>query len=305
MVTHMANSDGSISEQEICYYAARAKGGVGLIITGIFITSRHAWEQQVIRAGALFDRGIHLYGACELTETIHHFGSKVFIQLSPGLGRQQGYTRSPLYSASAGIPLDKDLIRQNRPESNLPFLSVAPKFNSGFSAVPEETTVAEIKQDIRDYLEAVDLAVVGGFDGIEIHSPHGYLLHQFLSPRTNKRTDEYGGSPQNRFRFLSEIISGIRREFGPHLPVSVRLSSAEHVPGGYTPEDMREFALMCEQAGADVIHLSDGCREAYRYFFPSRRIPISLRAGPQLKAVVNIPLSHSAFTTLILLKSHC
>jgi dimethylglycine catabolism A len=291
MLTRMAYSDGSISEQEICYYAARAKGGVGLIITGVFMASRRAWNQQTIRAGALFDRGIHLAGACELAETIHSFGSKVFIQLSPGLGRQQGYSRSPIYSASHGIPLDAKLSESTRPKRIKPFVAAAPKFKSVYGNVPVAMTVNEIKEDIEDYVHSVDLAVVAGFDGIEVHAPHGYLLHQFLSPRTNKRNDEYGGNLENRCRFLQEIITRIREEFGPHLPISVRLSSAEHVEGGITPEDMREYARMCESAGASVIHLSDGCHEAYNYYSPDQENTHILKEqGLKLKAAVKIPI---------------
>jgi 2,4-dienoyl-CoA reductase-like NADH-dependent reductase (Old Yellow Enzyme family) len=291
MLTRMANSDGSVSEQELCYYAARAKGGVGLIITGVYMTSRRAWDQQTIRAGALFDRGIHLAGACELAETIHSFGSKVFIQLSPGLGRQQGYSKTPLYSASPDIPLDSMWTAKTRPESIKPFIAVGPKFKSVFGKVPVAMTVTEIEDEIKNYIQSVDLAVVAGFDGLEVHAPHGYLLHQFLSPRTNKRNDQYGGTLENRCRFLQEIVTGVRREFGPDLPISVRLSSAEHVEGGFTPEDMREYARICEAAGANVIHLSDGCHEAFNYYSPDQEnTHILEEQGWKLKAAVKIPV---------------
>lgn len=291
MLTHMANADGSVSEEEICYYAARARGGAGLIITGVYLTSRRAWEQQASRAGALYDRGIHLTGACELAETIHQGGAKVFIQLSPGWGRQQGYIRTPLYAASAGIPLDAGLVLENRVESVKPFINTGPQFKSSFSNIPEEMTAAEIGKEIRDFIEATDLAVVAGFDGVEVHAPHGYLLHQFLSPRTNKRKDQYGGSAENRARFLTEIISGVRKEFGSDLPVGVRLSSAEHVEGGFMPEDMRGFAVLCQKAGADVIHLSDGCQEASRYFFPEQEnTHILEEQGCKLKQAISLPV---------------
>ncbi|MBN1189956.1 MAG: NADH:flavin oxidoreductase [Dehalococcoidales bacterium] len=291
MLPHMSNSDGTVSEQEICYYAARARGGVGLIITGVFLSSRRAWEQQTMSAPGLFDPGIHLRGAGELAETIHSFGAKVFVQLSPGMGRQQGRWKTPLYSASAGIPFDSELAARNRNQENVPFLKAGPKTRPGLSNLPVEMTIAEIKQEISDYLAAADLAIVAGFDGVEVHGPHGYLLHQFLSPRTNRRTDEYGGSLENRCRFLLEIIRGLRREFGPDLPVCVRLSSADHVEGGITPEDAREHARLCEKAGADVIHLSDGCQEASRYFFPPQEnTHILEEQGYQLKEAVGIPV---------------
>jgi len=227
-----------------------------------------------------------------MAETIHHFGAKSFIQLSPGFGRQQRYWRTPLYSASGGIPMDAEKVFESTPDALKPYLSVKPdKMKAPFTDVPREMTIAEIKQDIEDYIKAADLAIVAGFDGIEVHSPHGYLLHQFLSPRTNKRTDIYGGSLENRARFLIEIITGLRQGFGPDLPISVRLSGAEHVEGGITPEDMRKYAKLAEQAGANCIHLSDGCFEAFRYFFPQEEnVHILEEQGKKLKNVVDVPI---------------
>jgi len=290
MNVHMANADGSVSEQELCYYAARAKGGVGLIMYGCVLSSKRAWEQHGLMIDSLFDPGRHASGAGEMAETIHSFGAKVFIQLSPGFGRQQRYWRTPLYSASA-IPMDKELVDNNLPEELKPFADVRPKPRAPFNNVPREMTVAEIKQDIADYLHAAELSIEAGFDGIEIHSPHGYLIHQFLSPRSNKRTDMYGGSLENRARFLTEIITALREEFGPDLPIGCRLSGAEHVPGGFTEEDTREYAKLAEQAGANLINLSDGCYEALNYFFPSKEnVHILEEQGKKLRSVVNIPI---------------
>ncbi len=291
MNVHMANADGSVSEQELCYYAARAKGGVGLIVYGCVLSSKRAWEQHGLMIDSLFDPGRHMTGAGDMAETIHHFGAKAFIQLSPGFGRQQRYWRTPLYSASGGIPMDAEKVLESTPDVLKPYLGVKPKMKAPFTDVPREMTVDEIKQDIADYIKAADLAIVAGFDGIETHSPHGYLLHQFLSPRTNKRTDMYGGSLENRARFLIEIITALRDEFGPDLPISVRLSGADHVEGGITPEDMRVTAKMAEKAGANCIHLSDGCFEAFRYFFPEKEnTHILEEQGKRLKSVVDVPI---------------
>jgi len=241
---------------------------------------------------SLFDPGRHSTGACNMAETIHSFGAKVFIQLSPGFGRQQRYWRTPLYSASAGIPMDAQLCADSTPDVLKPFTSVKmQKMVPTLSNVPRAMTVAEIKQDIADYVKAADLAIMAGFDGIEIHSPHGYLLHQFLSPRTNKRTDEYGGSLEKRARFIIEIITSLRDAFGPHLPISVRMSGAEHVEGGITAEDMRATSKLAVKAGANCIHLSDGCFEAFRYFFPEKENEHILEEqGKKLKSAVNVPI---------------
>ena len=101
----------------------------------------------------------------------------------------------------------------------------------------------------------------------------------------------YGGSLENRARFILEIITGLRQEFGPDLPISVRLSGAEHVEGGITPEDMRETAKLAEQADVNCIHLSDGCFEAFRYFFPEKEnVHILEEQGKKLKSVVDVPI---------------
>ena len=187
--------------------------------------------------------------------------------------------------------MDNDKVLESTPDVLKPYLGVKPVIKSPLTDVPREMTVDEIKQDVADYIRAADLAIVAGFDGIEIHSPHGYLLHQFLSPRTNKRTDEYGGSLEKRARFVLEIITGLRDQFGPDLPISVRLSGSEHVEGGITPEDMRETARLAEKAGANCIHLSDGCFEAFRYFFPEQEnVHILEEQGKKLKKAVSIPI---------------
>ena len=291
MNVHMANADGSVSEQELCYYAARAKGGVGLIVYGCVLSSRRAWEQHGLMIDSLFDPGRHATGVCDLAETIHYWGAKSFIQLSPGFGRQQRYWRTPLYSASAGIPMNAEKVMDSTPDIMKPFMRIRPKPRAPFNNVPREMTVSEIKQDVEDFIKAAELAIIAGFDGIEIHSPHGYLLHQFLSPRTNKRTDMYGGSLENRARFLIEIITALRKEFGPSLPISTRLSGAEHVEGGFSEEDVREYAKMAVQAGANCIHLSDGCFEAFRYFFPEKEnVHILEEQGKKLKNAANVPI---------------
>ena len=101
-------------------------------------------------------------------------------------------------------------------------------------------TKEDIEQDIHDFVMGAELALFSGFDGIEIHTAHGYLLHQFFSPRTNKRTDEYGGSLENRTRFLVELLQALRKEFGTQVPILVRLSGSEHQPDGLTEDDFRD-----------------------------------------------------------------
>jgi 2,4-dienoyl-CoA reductase-like NADH-dependent reductase (Old Yellow Enzyme family) len=191
----------------------------------------------------------------ELTDLIHGFGAKVFAQISPGFGRQghnwYGKTR---YSASpAAITLEAA-------QAPVPAFKDIPAFRDflkKFTETPREMTVEEIKNEEKEFVRSVWLAMCAGFDGAEIHAPHGYLLHQFLSPLTNKRTDEYGGSLENRMRFFVELAEMVKAMCG-EFPVGVRISAEEHIPGGLTIDDMKIVAKELEKVGINYINLSDG-----------------------------------------------
>jgi 2,4-dienoyl-CoA reductase-like NADH-dependent reductase (Old Yellow Enzyme family) len=291
MNMHLADSQGNPTEQTKCYFAARAKGGVGLIIFGCVLASRKAAEQQDMRIDRLYD-STHVADHAELAERIHLFGSKVFIQLSPGFGRQQRQWKSQLWSAS-DVPQESRLLLENAPPSIKRYWAFVPKQREGVVLPPRPMTVEEIQEEEENLVHAAELAVVAGFDGIELHSPHGYLMHQFLSPRANKRMDQYGGSPENRMRFLIETITIMKQRFGSAVPITIRLSGAEHTEGGFTAEYTREVAKAAEKAGADAIHLSDASVENQKYFIPSEdNRHILEEHGKKLKAVVNIPVIH-------------
>jgi dimethylglycine catabolism A len=128
--------------------------------------------------------------------------------------------------------------------------------------VPRELTISEIK-DLEDRMAAQAKAAFDlEFDAVEIHSPHGYLIHQFLSPKMNKRKDEYGGSLENRSRFLINIIKKIRKKVGPDKPVWCRLSGDELQPGGIHHEEQCQVATMAKEAGVNAINVSQGSYEA-------------------------------------------
>jgi NADPH2 dehydrogenase len=124
--------------------------------------------------------------------------------------------------------------------------------------MPREITQAEIGDIVNAFKEASRRVKEAGFDAVEIHSAHGYLLNQFLSPLTNKRTDDYGGSISNRIRIHLQVIQAVRAAVGPDFPIQVRLGASDYTEGGTTIEDSKKAARAFEKAGVDIIHISGG-----------------------------------------------
>ena len=265
---------GYANDQIMAYYAARAKGGTGLIITECVLGTRLASRFPFTSNLHLFNN-THLPGMEEIVETIHAFGAKTFIQLSIGFGRQghgHDHEAPPAPSAVAYEPSFERLpekiqkyIQRNPAVFNpkIPNMGLHPH-------VPREMTREEIKNEIEEYAHSCVLAVIAGFDGIEIHAPHGYLEHQFLSPRSNKRTDEYGGSLENRMRFVIEVYEKIREMIGNAVPVGIRLSGDEHMPGGIPHEEFKVVVRELGTRGIDYVHLSSGSYEAFDHMFPGK-----------------------------------
>lgn len=225
MVTLFAPESGEVSPVMRDYLAQRAKGGVGLIVTEAACVdpAGKGWVN-----GVGLDRDGLVGSHVELTDAVHRYGAKIAIQLHHGGNRADvRATGGRLVGAS---PVgDGDVI-------------------------PEELTPEEITAVVRRFSEAAERAKRAGYDAVEIHGAHGYLLHQFLSPATNHRTDEYGGSPENRIRFSLEVLSSVRKAVGPDFPIIFRLSSE----GGYGIEDTVAFAKEWEAAGVDALHVSIG-----------------------------------------------
>jgi 2,4-dienoyl-CoA reductase-like NADH-dependent reductase (Old Yellow Enzyme family) len=246
---------GLVNEQVLAYYAARARGGTGLIITECVL-------------------GTKLASRFPYTETIHAFGSKVFIQLSIGFGRQGKNPDNPSEPppAPSAIPYVQDPAMVPKVIHKLiakePTWLAHPESPMTKPRMPREMTREEIKSEIAEYGRSCRLAVVAGFDGIEMHSPHGYLEHQFLSPRSNKRTDEYGGSLENRMRFVLEAYDSARAAVGNAIPIGIRLSGDEHMPDGIHHDEMKLVVKALGERGIDYVHMSNGSYEALKHFFP-------------------------------------
>ena len=232
MVTNYNNEDGTATEKYIAYHERKAKGGWGLIITEDYSVSKHAMGYKYI-GGFWNDDQIKSHS--ELTRRIHQYESKIFCQLYHA-GRQSNHLVNGNVQPLAPSPIPCPWLRD----------------------LPRQITVAEIQQVVSDFGDAALRAKKAGFDGVEIHAAHGYLLHEFMSANTNKRTDKYGGVFQNRMRIIGEVIESIRNNVGEDFPVTIRVSSFEFVPGGRSPFESRTMYKQLEEWGVDAIHVSSG-----------------------------------------------
>lgn len=219
------------------YVEARAKGGVGLIILGQFAAHPTTMSEIPLHDVPAYDEGV-IPGMKMAVDACHKHGTTAFIQLAhSGMLNSGGFTAQPVWSASE---------------------------TAGFNAVVGfGMAKAMDKDDIADLIKHYVLCArngkAAGVDGVEIHSAHGYLLQQFLSPLYNRRTDEYGGSLENRMRLLMEILAAVRQELGNDKALGVRLSVDEYAPDGLTLADHQEIARRLEAQGAiDYINCSQG-----------------------------------------------
>jgi len=253
----MSGVEGECTEQMIAYFAARAKGGTGLIHTGAIMGTRLASEFIWPRNPYLFHQG-HMQGLAMLVDRIHYFGAKVAAQMTIGFGRQ-GHSRDHHKLApapTAGLPYEGTLDKMPKGVDDGFRMAEHPR-HWLVGQQTYEMSIDQIHAEQKEFANSCQLAVCAGFDAIEIHAPHGYLEHQFLSPFSNKRTDMYGGEWRNRKRFLMEVAEQIRYAC-PGIAVTCRISAEEHMQGGLTEEEMIDVAKDLEALGIDAISLSDG-----------------------------------------------
>ena len=164
--------------------------------------------------------------------------------------------------------------------------------NDFINEEPRALTLDEVKELIACFGEAARRAQEAGFDAVEIHGAHGYLIDQFLNPYTNKREDEYGGSLENRARFGVEVIQAVRAQVGPDFPILFRLSAQENVPGGIELEEGIAAARLYEQAGVDALDISQGCYDALPYTVPPYFLPQKVNAAnaARIKQQTGVPI---------------
>lgn len=286
----MSGFNGYATEQMIAYYAARAKGGAGLISTGAILGTRLASQFVWQRNLYCYDFS-HLQGLSLLVDHIHYFGSKAAAQISIGFGRQgHSYDHDVLAPApTAGLPFEGVMEKGVKQMSD--FIGMEQVRAGQVGTMTREMTIPEIRTEQKEFAASCQLLVVAGFDIIEIHAPHGYLEHQFLSPLSNKRTDMYGGEWRNRKRFLNEVMEQIRYAC-PGVAVGVRISAEEHMEGGLTEEEMVDVAKDLEVRGADYISLSDGAgyEEAGHLITDMDRARHLPEHGKAFKTALNIPV---------------
>lgn len=275
----MGDQRGGVTDQVLCYYFARAIGGVGLIVVEITgVTGRYAFSPGY---GLGIGSDSHIPGMRDLAQVIHWGGAKAFLQLLPGQGAQAlgSHERRPLVAPSdvpaliAGDDLPEALkgIRDKKPEH------------------PRPLTAEEIGQLKISVVKAANRARRAGFDGVELHGAHGYLLGQFTSPRFNRRVDEYGGSPANRWKLSLELAREIKKDLGKDFTVGYRFSVREGIPGGFDLPEALPLARALEGAGVDYLSVSHGCYGSVMKIFPWDEGSMTADAAA-IKKEVSIPV---------------
>lgn len=273
------NTTGCFDRVDEDYFAARAKGGAGLIFTGATLTDLVVDKFLPGTLGTknvLYNPRLFKLTATRLVERVHAYGTKIFLQLTLGLGR----------NASKKAP--SEIPTYDNPKLKCP-----------------ELTVEEIQSKIEQFVKAAVIAKECGFDGIEVHAIHfGYLLDEFEMELTNHRTDQYGGCFENRMRATKEILEGVKEKCGVNYPVSIRLGMKTYMKGfnqaslhgdnevGRTIEESVKVAKYLEAIGYDMISVDVGTYDSAYYCYPPMYLPMGLNVemAAKIKNEVNIPI---------------
>lgn len=266
---HLTNyaRDGLPTEQHAAYYAARARGGAGLIITE---------EHSVHPTDWPYEKMIHAFrddvveGYRRITGAVHHHGTPIFAQINHNGGQASSmYSRLPVWAPS---PVPDPLFRE----------------------VPKAVTRREIAEIVAGYADVAARCVAGGFDGVELQCSHSSIVRGFLSPATNRRTDDYGGSLENRSRILHEIVAAVRDAIGPDVALGVRLCGDELIEDGTTVDEAVAVAVELDRRGhIDYINTSIGVATATLFVIEaSMHIPpgYALFIPSAIRARVSVPV---------------
>jgi len=260
MVTRYVNEDGSISERVLNYYTKRALGGCAMV------TIEASYPRSGSYPGRIFlgdDRCIP--GLQRLAEIIHEGGAKACIQINPHRGRSD-----ELDPASASE-------------------TIHPQTGARVRAL----SLSELKELEKAFGEGATRAKEAGFDCVMIHGGSGYLVSEFLSPRTNKRTDEYGGDVKKRARLALNLLRVAKKQLGTDYPVIFRLTAHERIEGGFGLEDALAVCKLLEEAGADAIDVISGVAETYYWVNPNMYLPLAFNVplSQAIRKEVRIPVS--------------
>jgi mycofactocin system FadH/OYE family oxidoreductase 2 len=266
---HLTNyaEDGLPSAQHAAYYGARAAGGAGLIITEEHSTHPTDWPYEKLIHG--FHREV-IPGYRRITEAVHRYETPIFAQINHNGGQGSGmYSRLPTWAPSqVADPL--------------------------FREVPKAVDRHEIREIVEGYATVAAHCAEGGFDGVELQCSHSSIVRGFLSPATNRRTDDYGGPLENRSRLLLEIVAAVRQSIGPDLALGVRLCGDELIDGGTTIDDAVAVAEAVERSGhVDYINTSIGVATATLYMIEaSMQVPpgYALWISSAIRKAVTLPV---------------
>lgn len=267
MGTDYSSFTGEATEESIKYYEARAKGGCGLIITEITriddVTGVGA-PGQLSATSTKYTRKL-----VQLVDAVHKYDTKIFMQLH-----------------HPGREVSSRLLDGVQPVAPSPIACGV------IGEVPRELTTAECEDLVKKFIIGANVAKIAGFDGVELHGAHGYLINQFLSPYTNHRNDKYGGDFERRLTFITEIIKGIQATCGPQFPISVRISADEFVEGGLKIEDTIQIAKRLESLGIVALDVSAGTYESGYAVIEPHFLPEGWKRhlATAIKKEVNIPV---------------
>lgn len=292
MMLGFGQFDGTPTKKMMDYYEERAKGGAGLIITEITRVDDFSGASAFAQLGISHD--YHIEPLREMIKRVHKHGCKMFIQLHhPGrqnMGLLMGTVPvSNFCHKIMGNAYDKMFYKvaplgKKMMENDIVLPTWSPsKVDRAYSAesLNREMSTKQVEKIVKKFVEGAVRAKKAGADGVELHAAHGYLIQQFLSPFTNRRTDKYGGSFDKRMTFVLEIIDGIKKSCGPDFPIVVRLSVDEcyemigQKGKGYALDDGIKIAKVLEQKGIDAIDVSCAGYDTYNYWLE----PVTFETG--------------------------
>ena len=276
IVTGFATRDGCVTDRMIRYYREVSRGGVGLVIVENSHIDNKASKSIPCQLSSSHDE--HRSGLLWLATTIKSNGAKACLQLGHA-GRQKFLRTFPI-KAPSRVPWEES-------------------HKAGMPA-PEELTFEEIGEIVEAFGDAAVRAKQTGFDMVEIVGCHGYLITNFLSPLTNRRTDWYGGHLENRMRFLLEVVDNIFKKVGKRYPLSVRLNGTDYEEGGIAIGETKQVAIALERAGISTIHVSGGVHNTGHMIHAPMYGPLATNvwAAEELKKVVGIPIIASGSITM-------
>ena len=234
----LGESDGAPKPDLATLYGAWANGGIGICVTGNVMIDHRALGEP---GNVIIEDETHLNALRKWAQAATQNNTQCWVQLNhPGKQAPKGLNKETV--SPSAIPFRKDM--------------------QAFFPTPRELSEPEIKDLIQRFATAATIVQKAGFSGVQIHGAHGYLVSQFLSPHHNIRTDQYGGNPENRRRFVLEIYHAMREKVGASFPISIKLNSADFQRGGFTEEESLDLIRVLSEVGMDLIEISGGTYEA-------------------------------------------